>query len=165
MRASHTDRRSFLKTGAVAASPLAVVAPAAVLADDGSRAKLARLEDERAIEGLVRSFLRRFNDAPGADCGEFLARADAIELDAGVCSISEDAAQDAVLEWSEDGRTVRYRRQCRAEVEQGFDGQSTLERMARFQGHGSHRRTEQRILSGQFIRSGESWAIDRLSLA
>jgi hypothetical protein len=165
MSVPRTDRRSFLKTGAVAASPLALIAPAAALADDGSRAKLARLEDERAIEGVVRAFLRRFNGTPGADCGEFLTRADAVELDAGVCSISEEATQDAVLEWSEDGRSVRYGRPCRAVIEQGFDGQSTLERMARFQGHGSHRRTEQRILAGHFIRSGESWAIDRLSLA
>jgi hypothetical protein len=165
MSASRTDRRSFLKTGAVAASPLAVIAPAAALADDCSREKLARLEDERAIESLVRSFLRRFNGTPGADCGEFLARADAIELDTSVCSISEDATFDAAFEWSADGRTVSYERPCRAESECRFDGQTTLERMARFQGHGRHRRTEQRNLSGQFTRLGETWAIDRLRLA
>ena len=54
-----TDRRSFLKTGAIAAAPLAALAPAAALADDGSKARLARLEDERAIESLHRAFLRQ----------------------------------------------------------------------------------------------------------
>ena len=61
------DRRAFLKAGSLAAAPLAMAAPAAALAaDDGSRAKLARLEDERAIEALQRKFVRYLNGA--GDC-------------------------------------------------------------------------------------------------
>ena len=59
MSVSTTDRRSFLKAGALVAAPLATAAPAAALAADGSRARLARLEDERAVEGLHRAFLRQ----------------------------------------------------------------------------------------------------------
>ena len=44
-----TDRRSFLKTGAIVAAPLAAAAPVAALAGDDSAARLARLEDERAF--------------------------------------------------------------------------------------------------------------------
>jgi hypothetical protein len=65
-----TDRRSFLKTGAVAAAPLAVAAPVVALAGDDSRAKLARLEDERAVEALQRKFLRHLSGS--GDCGEFV---------------------------------------------------------------------------------------------
>ena len=51
-KTSTTDRRAFLKVGAIVAAPLAVAAPVAALAGDDSKAKLARLEDERAIEAL-----------------------------------------------------------------------------------------------------------------
>jgi len=50
-----TERRSFLKTGAIVAAPLAVAAPAAAFAADDSRSKLARLEDERAMELIPRA--------------------------------------------------------------------------------------------------------------
>lgn len=69
-----TDRRSFLKSGALVAAPLAVMAPVAALAGDESRAKLARLEDERAIEALQRKFLRHVNG--GGSSAELFASAD-----------------------------------------------------------------------------------------
>ena len=56
-----TSRRSFLKTGAIAAAPLAMAAPAAALADDGSRARLARLEDEKALAALHREVMAQVN--------------------------------------------------------------------------------------------------------
>src|SRR5262245_27315706 len=57
-----TSRRSFLKSGAIVAAPVvAVAAPAMAFAADDSSAKLARLEDERAIEALNRNFVRDFN--------------------------------------------------------------------------------------------------------
>src|SRR5690606_14624017 len=80
---SATDRRSFLKSSALIAAPVAAVAvPAAAFADDGSRARLARLEDERSVEALHRQFLRHLNGA--ADCGEFIASSDAVDLGEGL---------------------------------------------------------------------------------
>ncbi|MGZ5792642.1 MAG: twin-arginine translocation signal domain-containing protein, partial [Croceibacterium sp.] len=61
MNKAATDRRSFLKTGAIAAAPLAVAMPTAALADDGSHARLARLEDEKAIAALHREVVGQVN--------------------------------------------------------------------------------------------------------
>ena len=165
---SATDRRSFLKTGALAAAPLAAMAPAAALAApaaaDASGARLARLENECAIEQLQRAFLRRFNGAPEADCSAFLARADAVSLEPGVCAITEDPSSDASL--AIDGPRATYERSCRVEIEQDLAGETTVERMTRLQGHTSHRRTEQRVLKSELARSQDgAWVITRLRLA
>lgn len=158
-----TDRRSFLKTGALVAAPIAAIAPAAALADDGSRAKLARLEDRQAIEKLHRSALRRLNG--GGDCGEFLASADAVKLDPRLRGIAADQGSEAVLEMAEDGLSASYRHKCRVELETEFTGHSTIEQMARFQGQGSHRHGEQRVLETDYVKNKDGWRIARLRLA
>ena len=166
MSTSGTNRRSFLKTGALVAAPAAaVLIPAAALADDGARAKLAQLEDERAIEDLHRAFLRRFNGSPDADCGTFLARADAIRLDRNVCAIQDDPIRDSTVEIAQDGTTASLTRTCRVEIERQFEGSSTLERMARFQGHGQHRHSEIRTLVSAYAKSNNGWVITSLHLA
>lgn len=152
-----TDRRSFLKSGALVATPLAVAAPVAALADDGSRAKLARLEDERAIEALHRKFLRHLNGA--GDCGEFIASSGGIDLGEGVRAISEDTGHDTVLELAEDGLSARTRCTCKVELETEFTGDTTLERMARFQGQGSYRHEERRVLATEYARGKDGWRI------
>ena len=158
-----TDRRSFLKTSALVAAPLAVAAPVAALADDGSRAKLARLEDERAIEALQRKFLRHLNGA--GDCGEFIASSDAVDLGEGLRAIAEDLGHDAELVLAEDGLSASARCACRVERETEFTGDSTLEQMARFQGQGSHRHEEQRVLATEFVKARDGWRIARACLA
>jgi hypothetical protein len=145
-----TNRRDFLKTGALAAAPLAAAAPVAVLADDGSRAKLARLEDERAIEALHRAFLRSEETRSLAE---------------GLRAISEDPAADGTLELAEDGRRAHLRRPVRVELETEFTGHSTLERMARFQGQGSHRRSEQRVLATDYVKGQDGWRMAGQRLA
>ena len=141
-----TDRRSFLKTGAIAAAPLAALAPAAALADDGSKARLARLEDERAIESLHRAFLRQ----PSA-----LAR--------DVRAVRQD--HEAGIEFAEDGRSASLRCQCCVERDADFTGESTVERMARFQGHGSHRHSEERVLVADYVKGKDGWSIERIAFA
>lgn len=161
-----TDRRSFLKTGAIAAAPLAMMAPAAAaMADDGSRARLARLEDERAIEALNRAFLRRFNSAAGADCAEFLAEGCAPRLDEGLRAIIEHPAREPAIELAGDGLRATGRLACRAEIETQFTGDTTLEKMARLQGHGSHRHGEERELRADYVKTESGWRIARLELA
>jgi hypothetical protein len=158
-----TDRRSFLKAGALIATPLAATAPVAALADDGSHARLARLEDERAIEAAHRTFLRYLNGAE--DCGEFVAPAGAVDLGDGLRSISGNPAVDAVIELAEDGRSATARCDCRIERQTDFTGDSTLEQMARFQGQGSQVNQEQRVLATEFVREKDGWRIARASLA
>ena len=163
MHKTTTDRRSFLKTSAIVAAPLAVAAPVAALANDGSRAKLARLEDERAIEALQRKFLRHLNGA--GDCGEFIASSDAVDLGEGLRAIAEDLGHDAELVLAEDGLSASARCACRVERETEFTGDSTLEQMARFQGQGSHRHEEQRVLATEFVKARDGWRIARARLA
>lgn len=164
---SATDRRSFLKTGALVTAPLAAVAiPAAALAaDDGSRAKLARLEDERAIEALRRTVLRKINGDAAKDCGEFVASADAIELDEGLRSIAEDPVEEPALTLSDDGARATSRQACRVELETALTGNTTLERMARFQGQGSHRTSEKRMLLTDYVKQNGEWKLAHLRLA
>lgn len=161
---SATDRRSFLKSGALIAAPVAAVGvPAAAFADDGSRAKLARLEDERSLEALHRKFLRHLNGA--ADCGELLASSNAVDLGHGLRAISEDMTHEAELVLADDGLTASARCRCRVEREIEFTGDTTLERMARFQGQGRHRHAEQRMLATEFVKDKEGWQIASARLA
>ena len=156
-----TDRRSFLKAGAIVAAPIAAAAPVAALADDGSRARLARLENERAIEALQRKFLRHLNGT--ADLGEFIASSDAVDLDlgpnGGLRAIAEDVAHEAELVLADDGLSATARCHCRVEWEIEFTGDSTLERMARFQGQGSHRHAEERVLATDYVKGKDGWRI------
>ena len=159
-----TSRRSLLKAGALAAAPLAAVgAPASVLADEGTRAKLARLEDERAIQRLHRAFLRRVNGQ--GECGSFVAAADAVTLEPGVAAIGDDPAHDGTLELAADGRSATARRPVTVEIDTHFTGATTLEKMARFQGHGSHRRREARVMFTDYVKGQHGWQIARLRLA
>ena len=160
---STTDRRSFLKTGALLAAPVAAVAPVAALADDGSRTKLARLEDERAIEALHRSFLRHVNGS--GDCSALVTSPDAVELDAGLRSIAEHPAHEPSLELAEDGLSATSRCTCRVELETEFTGNSTIEQMARFQGQGAHRHAEDRVLTTRFVKDRHGWRIARARFA
>ena len=141
-----TDRRSFLKTGAIAAAPFAAMAPVAVLAEDGSKAKLARLEDERAIEALHRAFLRQPS-----------ALADDVRV------LRQD--NEATIEIAADGRTATSYCQCCVERDTALGGETTVERMARFQGHGHHRHAEERMLVADYVKNSEGWRIDAVRLA
>jgi len=158
-----TDRRSFLKSGALIATPLVAAAPVAALADDGSRTRLARLEDERAVEAAHRNFLRYLNGA--GDCGDFVAPPGSVDLGSGLRTIAEDVAHEATLDLAEDGLTATMRCTCRVERETEFAGDSTLERMARFQGQGSHRHEEQRVLATEFVKASDGWRIAAARLA
>ena len=159
-----TDRRSFLKSGALIAAPVAAVGvPAAALAGDGSAAKLARLEDERAVEALHRSFLRHLSGS--GDCAALVTSSDAVDLGEGLRAIAEDVGHEARFELAEDGLSATARCACRVERETAFTGDSTLERMARFQGQGSHRHEEQRVLATEFVKGKDGWRIAGARLA
>ena len=158
-----TDRRSFLKASAVIAAPLAAAAPVVALAGDDSHAKLARLDDERAVEALQRKFLRYLNS--NGDCGEFVASSGNVNLGEGLRSIAEDMAHEPSFELAADGRTALARSMCRVERETELAGDTTLEQMARFQGQGSHRFTEEQVLATEFVKGSNGWRIAGARLA
>lgn len=151
--ATATDRRSFLKSGAIVAAPLAVMAPtAAFAADDGSRVKLARLEDEKAIQALHRDLVRRVNG------GEH-------ELAKGLTTLADDPAHELQIAFAEDGRRATCRRACTASFGTEFTGHSTLEQMHRLQGQGLHSHDERRVLVADYVKGKDGWAIERAHLA
>lgn len=159
-----TDRRSFLKTGALAAAPLAAVAaPVAVLAGDEGGAGSTRLEDERAIAALHTAFLRRVNGA--GDCSAYVASAGAVTLDPGLRTIADDHARDGSLKFADDGWRASSRRPVHVEIETELAGHSTVEQMTRFQGHGAHRRRETRTMSTDYAKDANGWHIARLTIA
>jgi len=159
------NRRSFLKTGALVAAPFAVVAPAAAMATADNAARLARLEDERAVERIARQFLRRFNSYGAESCGEFLAKSDAIRIDANICAINEDTERDSQMEFSDNGNQVLFGCSAKVEFRTDFNGQSTMEKMARFQGHTSISATERRELRAGLAHRDGGWIITHLTLA
>ena len=158
-----TPRREALKLGALAAAPVAALAPAAALAADDSATRLARLEDERAIGDLVKRFVRRFNGS--GDCGEFVANARAVRIDPQVKSIREDTSRDPQLFVAEDGRSARWQSHTEVELLSAFHGDTTMEKMARFQGQGSASMRTRRRLEAELSRANEGWIITRLALA
>lgn len=161
---STTSRRDFLKTGALVSAPLAMAAPAIALAADDSAARLALLQDERAIEGLMRSFLRRFNGVDGADCGSFVARADAIRIAPQVRAIVADDTADPVLAITDDGAQARWQAAAKVDWVEEFGTGTTLEKMARFQGQTRAVTSSRRQIAAELARSANGWQITALTL-
>jgi len=164
---THTTRRSFLKSGALVAAPIAAVAvPAAALAGDGSHARLARLEDERAIEALNRDFLRRFNQGGASQTGELFARGKAPGLPQGVArlSLTGDGLSDGI-ELSADGTRASCRYACGVQTERPLEGNETIVQMARFQGNYVERAEHGGTLHADYVKLAKGWAIEKLHLA
>ncbi len=152
MSKAATDRRSFLKNGALVAAPVVIVAaPAAALADDGSRARLARLEDERDIAALHRDLVREGN------------RGDR-QLTKGLIALADDPAHELEIAFAGDRTRATCRRPCTASFRAEFTGHSTIEQMHRLQGQGMHEHDESRELVTQYVRGKDGWAIESLRL-
>jgi hypothetical protein len=147
-----TDRRSFLKSGALVAAPLVAVAPASVLADDGGRARLARLEDEQALRSLHREVVR------GVNAGER-------RLGDGLTALAADPAHELEVAFADDGLSATCRRACTASFRTDFAGDSTIERMHRLQGQGAHQHDEARVLVAKYRKGEHGWAVVNLHLA
>lgn len=150
MSTGSTDRRNVLKLGALAAAPLAALAPGAVLAaEDGTAARLARLEDEKAIAALARDALRRF---------------DLFGIDPMIIAITPNPQAEPQISLSADGTSATCRRACTAQIDTAFAGQTTLERMARFQGQSAARSTCPATLETRLQRTAQGWAVRSLTI-
>ena len=164
---STSTRRSFLKRGALLAAPLAAVAaPAAIMADDELKARLARLENEAAIRALHQDWLRRINTGAGDAAAPLFAYRERTALDEFVRSIAADhAGQPEAIEIAADGKSAAVRFPCAVEIETAIVEDCTLAQMAREQGSGFVRRTERRILKVEYVKTGGAWAIAKAEFA
>lgn len=162
---SETSRRAFLKTGAIVAAPLAAVGvPVAALAADGSKAKLARLEDERAIGELHGKLLRHLH--AGNAPAELFARGNPPRIEAGVRSIVPDhSAQPEGLAFSHDGQRASQRQPVNVEIAQELEGDGTLIQMARLQGNTLALAVLPKTLVAQYVRTASGWAIEDIAFA
>jgi hypothetical protein len=161
-----STRRSFLKSGALLAAPLAAAAPAAVLTDGGLRARLARLEDETAIRDLHNTWLRQVNSRAAHTPMPRFADPDGIAFAHAVRSIVADhAGQPDSIEIAADGKSAAGRFQCAVEIETRIAQDCTLARMAHAQGGGFVRRTEYHVLKVDYVKSSGAWAIAKVEFA
>ncbi len=169
---TRSTRRSFLKRGALLAAPLAAAVPAAVIADDGLKARLARLEDQAAIRELHHAWLRRVNSMKTVNAGTgdaatpLLADSQGSALDQTVRSIAADhAGEPDAIEVATDGTRAVGWFQCAVEIENAIAQDCTLARMAHAQGGGFVRQTERRVLKVEYKKIGGAWAIAKVDFA
>jgi hypothetical protein len=156
-----SNRRGFLKMGAILAAPItAIAAPAAALAEDGSKAKLARLEDERALQELQQSVLR---EARGAGRGKIARMIEGAREN--VAAIQPEPDGFSTLVFSRDGKNATARHVCRVEMAEDFTGGSSIEQMAQMQGNMLAARAENRMLETFFARHADGWLVRNVKLA
>lgn len=161
----NSSRRSFLKKGALLAVPLAAAAPAAMIADDGLKARLARLEDEAAIRQLHQAWLRAFNTGTAGVVAPRLADSGGADLGQSVRSIAADhAGQPDAIELAADCGSAFGRFNCSVGIETPIAQDCTLARMAHAQGSGFVRRTERRVLKIEYVKSAGAWTIAKAEL-
>jgi hypothetical protein len=161
-----STRRSFLKRGAVLAVPLAAAAPAAIMADDGLKARLARLEDEAAIRELHQTWLRRINTRADGTATPLFGDPEGTAFDQAVRSIAADhAGEPDAIEIAADGKRAAGRFPCAVEIETAIAQDCTLAQMARAQGGGFVRRTERRVLKVEYVKAVGAWAIAKVEFA
>lgn len=161
-----TDRRNMLKLGALAAAPLAVLAPSAVLAaSDENADRLSLLETRQAIEDLARKVVRRFNSGGADACADLARCSDAFRLDPMLSAIRPDQDADMAVELAADGASAICRQQCLAEQAFAFAGNTTVERMARFQGQAETILSTPATFELTLERSAYGWAIRTMHVA
>ncbi len=153
-RDNTSTRRSFLRGGALLAAPIAAASVSAVaLADDGSKARLKRLEDEAAIRELHQAWLRQVN------AGERGAL-----LDDAVRRITADhAGAPDRIEIAADGRSAVGYFDYVVETETPLAEDCTLAQMAHAQGNGTLRRTERRMLTVDYTKTRGAWKIAKVA--
>jgi hypothetical protein len=173
-----STRRSFLKGSAALAVPLAAVAaPAVVIADEGLKARLARLENEAAIRELHQAWLRRVNTrtdqfttaghiAAAGDAAKLFADPEGAAFNQTVRRIAADhAGQPDAIEIAADDQSASGRFACTVEIETPIAQDSTPARMAHAQGDGFVRRTERGVVKVEYAKAAGAWAIAKAEFA
>lgn len=163
-RTKSTTRRSFFWTaGAALSAPLSIAAAAErPEPNDDATERLARLEDLDSILDLHRAFARHVNAGAHGDAANLFADPTAVRLDASIRGLfAEGFGERDVIELGADRTTAAARIRCTIRVETPIESSSTLAQMARLQGEGVVRSTEQRVLETACIKRAGVWRIER----
>jgi len=159
-----SNRRSFLKRGALLAAPLAAAAPA-VLADEAHalKARLAKLEDEAAIRELHQNWLRRINAGDRDAAKPPFADTQDMALDSAARSVAANhSAEPDVIEIASDSNSASGRFHCLLEIESTIPQDCTLAQMAHEQGSGFIRRTQRGVLKVEYAKTFGAWTIAKI---
>jgi hypothetical protein len=160
---STSTRRSFLKGGAVLAAPLAVTLPAVVMADEGLKARLARMEDEAAIRELHQAWLRQINTGASDATASLYARPEGALFNQAVRGIAADhSGKPDAIELAADGNSAAGRFDCAVETAAEIAKDCTLARMAHAQGGGFVRKTERRVVKIEYVKVSGVWVIEKV---
>jgi hypothetical protein len=154
---STTNRRTFLKSSALVAAPLAAfAAPAAAFSDDGNAAqRLARLEDERAIEAANRAFLK---DGAAKTLRGTARKGETIRQ-------VEPEGEPPAIDFAEDGKSATTKQKCTVQLASQFEGDSTLEQMARLQGTAKAERSKRCVILAHYKKRGTEWMLQSAEFA
>lgn len=164
---SNSTRRSFLKGGVIIAAPLITVgAPAAAMAADDTRERLARLEDEAAIRALHQGLLRRLNSSPPGAAASLFAEPSKARIDESLQAVAADHAGEAdSIEIAADGKNASGRFACLVETHTMIPPTNTLAQMAHAQGEGYVSEKQRRVLTTDYVKTPNGWAIATLDFA
>lgn len=144
-----TTRRKFFGGAAMLAMPATAAAADDDVAGDDVAARLAALEDANAIRTLLQAWAREVN------------RGASTSPAAGVRKLALDA--EAAIHVAADG-TATARVTCSVETATPIEGNETLVEMARQQGDGIIRRSDQRLLTGTFVKHNGIWLLEHTEL-
>jgi hypothetical protein len=161
----NSSRRSFLKVGAMLATPVGAVAvPAIASATESGDARLTQLESEAAVRELHQQWLRGVNR--GADVASLFAEPRRARLDAHIASIAVDHAGEAdVIQVSADGVRASGRYHCVVETVTELVPDCTLTQMKHAQGEHMVRDSARHVIEADYVRGERGWAIASLTLA
>ena len=160
-----STRRSFLKKSALLAVPLAAATPAAIVAGDDLKSRLARLENEAAIRHLHHSWLCQISNGKREALAPLLTDAAGTASGEIVRSIAPDHNdQPDLIQVAADGRTGQGRFSCIVSFERAIAQHSTLAQMAHAQGSGFVSHTERRVLEVEYAKAGGGWTVSKAKL-
>lgn len=159
-----TRRRFFWQASAALSVPLAASAPSVAQADDGdASARLAALEDESAIRDLQQAYARLVNAGAHEQARDLFANPATAHIDGGIRGLSAVGfGERDVIDISPDRRTATARTHCTVRTETAIGPNCTLVEMAREQGEGVVRRSEERVLVSHYSNTSGTWRIERL---
>jgi len=160
------SRRSFLKVGALLAAPVMAAVPVVAAAEDGTKARLARLEDETAIRDLHRTWLRSVNAGERDAAASLFRHPRHASIEEGLRRITADHGwEQQAITLSADGQHAAGLFPCDVEIERAMAADCTLAQMAHAQGGGWVRHRERRMLSVDYVKGETGWALVRADFA
>lgn len=165
MAANTRSRRRFLKAGGLLSGPLALGAMSGAAGGTPST-ELARLEALAEIRELQQRLSQSLEDQHAQSlAGLFIDGADAAILGNVRRLAAVGFGERDAIELGPAMDTASVTLPCMVDFERVIDGDSTLIDMARQQGDGVLRRSEQRLLEADVIRRDGAWRFARLELS